>query len=217
MLAAVQALSTVEPRGWDSGVEMMLPRRNWAPVYAAVSAVATVVVVIGLYLVTGGSSEAAAEEVTQEPTQITYNSASLSEEPAPVVPAVPDPSAAAPVETDKARARQLARKGMRTLKSGRMLPAKKLFTQALQYQPNNRVALEGLGRYYFKRKMWAEAAAKFKAALRVEPRNPDVRILLGDAQFELKQFRKAHRNYQKAKRAGHSKADQRIAKVAPRL
>jgi serine/threonine protein kinase len=91
--------------------------------------------------------------------------------------------------------------------------ADELFRRVLEQRPRNLAALEGLSGLAFNRGDHAAAAGYLKRAVKISPRDAELRIRLGDAHFKLRQYPKARREFEKAAQLGHPSAARRLARV----
>jgi tetratricopeptide (TPR) repeat protein len=118
---------------------------------------------------------------------------------------------------DPAHARELADKGMTALNSGRRSEAQSLFEQAISYDNRNAKALMGLSTIYFDTGADQKAVLFAERAVQAAPGTASYRLSLGDAYYKVLRYRDALEQYEKAKDLGSNRADDRIAKVKPKV
>lgn len=120
-------------------------------------------------------------------------------------------------ERDPKKAQDLADQGLQALRSGRRSEASSLFNQAIAYDRRNAEALMGLADIYFDTGADRKAVVYAERAVSAAPGNQHYRIKLGDAYFKVLRYRDALAQYERAAKAGSSKAQSRIAKVREKL
>ena len=116
--------------------------------------------------------------------------------------------------TKKQRSANSAQEGKRALAQGRTSEAGDHFRKAIALNKRNHQAAWQLGRIEFNRGDYAQASIQFRKAVKVAPRKGGYRIWLGDAYFRANEYGKANKQYKKAKSLGHSRADDRLGRIA---
>jgi len=120
-------------------------------------------------------------------------------------------------ERDPDKAKQLAEEGQSALRSGRRSEASSLFNQALAHDHTNAMALMGLSDVYFDTGADQKAVVFAEKAVSASPANQNYRLKLGDAYFKVLRYKEALEQYERAKKLGSSKADERINRVKTKL
>jgi tetratricopeptide (TPR) repeat protein len=116
-------------------------------------------------------------------------------------------------ESHRARrsaARTLSREGRASLATGRDREADALFHRALELDPRDATALEGLARLQFDRGRNNEALRWVELAVKAAPRNAGLRLLSGDIHMRVLEYAAARRHYERAAKLGHGKAQGRL-------
>jgi tetratricopeptide (TPR) repeat protein len=119
-------------------------------------------------------------------------------------------------ERPSAAASKLVAKADAARKEVRLQDAEQLYHKALRLQEHRVDALAGLGRVYFEQGKYARSVTYFNLAVRRSGRDPGLRIALGDAYQKTLDYGLALEQYQKAKKLGAKKADERIARIEQR-
>jgi serine/threonine protein kinase len=158
-----------------------------------------------------------------EPTSDAEEVSDLEEEHADeAVPASTSPDQAAnrqsadneaPAAVDVVNVSELVREAKEAQARGDTKRAHELFEDVLANRPRNMAALEALSSLAFNRGDHRAAAGYLTRAVKVSPRNAELRIRLGDAHFKLEQYAKARTHFEKAAKLGHPSAARRLARV----
>jgi TolA-binding protein len=114
---------------------------------------------------------------------------------------------------DEAAIKDLLRQAKEAQAQGNAKQARALFEQVLRHRPRNMAALEALSNLAFTRGDHQGAIGYLSRAVKVAPRNADLRIRLGDAHFKLGQYAKARTHFEQAQKLGHPSAARRLARV----
>jgi tetratricopeptide (TPR) repeat protein len=85
-----------------------------------------------------------------------------------------------------------------------------LFEDVLRHRPRNLGALKGLSKLAFNRGDHKAAIGYLRRAVKVAPRDGDLRIRLGDAHYKLGQYTQARTHFTKAAENGHPSARRRL-------
>lgn len=114
---------------------------------------------------------------------------------------------------DPKAAEALAERGQQALKGGKRSSARRLFEEALSFDPNNTEALMGLSNLSFDAANYATAEKYARQAVQLAPRNADYNLRLGDAYLKLGQIPRARTHYQRAAKLGHPFAAARLERL----
>lgn len=174
----------------------------------AVSAVAAGLLVAVAHLWVAADANATAEIASERPVEVIHAAAVFHESDDDVV--VPDQRLATAPVVDNERARKLGTLGLRAIDEGRYGTAKRLLDKALAANPQSRLALAGLGRYYLAKGNHRRAVEYLEQAVKIEPRKADNRRFLADAYAGFGSPGKARRHYERAARDGDAVAKQRL-------
>ena len=105
------------------------------------------------------------------------------------------------------RSYRLAKSGMALEQKGYLIEAEKKFSKALKINPNEPLALIGIGYVYYKKEMYDEAIASYKKGLEGHPEiakeNPEAHYYLGLAYNKkdmTEEARKEFGKYRKLRR-----------------
>jgi hypothetical protein len=101
--------------------------------------------------------------------------------------------------------------------AGQKSAAEALYQQVLARQPRHKEALSALGELAFGKGDSAAAVKYFGRAVKVSPKDADLRIQLGDALFKLERYEKARTEFAKAAASGHPSAIRRLQIVDAKL
>jgi TolA-binding protein len=118
-----------------------------------------------------------------------------------------------PAAVDVVNVSELVREAKEAQARGDTKRAHELFENVLARRPRNMAALEALSSLAFNRGDLRAAAGYLTRAVKVSPRNAELRIRLGDAHFKLEQYAKARTHFEKAAKLGHPSAARRLARV----
>jgi Flp pilus assembly protein TadD len=89
-----------------------------------------------------------------------------------------------------------------------------LFEDVLRHRARNLTALKALGTIAFNRGDHRTAISYLRRAVKVAPRDGDLRIRLGDAHYKLRQYAQARTHFTKAVEVGHPSARRRLDLLA---
>jgi tRNA A-37 threonylcarbamoyl transferase component Bud32/tetratricopeptide (TPR) repeat protein len=117
---------------------------------------------------------------------------------------------------DPAASREASAAGHQARTRGDFATATTKFHRALQLDPRNRSALEGLAEVAFQQNEPTEAVGYLRKALRLAPRNQRLHLQLGDAYLAALDYPRALAAYRTAAELGSRKAADRIALVEAR-
>ena len=143
--------------------------------------------------------------------------------PEPIASAAASEAATAPADdaprrepVDPAASREAAAAGHKARKGGDFATATTKFHRALQLDPRNRSALEGLAEIAFQQNQPTEAVGYLRKALRLAPKSERLHLQLGDAYLAALNYPRALEAYRTAAKLGSRKAAERIALVEAR-
>jgi serine/threonine protein kinase len=125
-------------------------------------------------------------------------------------------AAAAPAapKRDRGKSAEIAKDGMKALRSAQLAHAEQLFHKSLGYDKRNATALAGLAEVAFEQGSYERAVKFGRKAVAASPKSGRFRIILGDAYFKTLSYPSAKREYQKAKELGHPRAKSRLDQLA---
>ncbi len=139
-----------------------------------------------------------------------------------VASAASDPSPASSEQAsrrepvDPKASREASAAGHKARARGDFATATTKFHRALQLDPRNRSALEGLAEIAFQQNQPTEAVGYLRKALRLAPNNQRLHLQLGDAYLAALNYPRALEAYRTAAKLGSKKAAERIALVEAR-
>lgn len=118
---------------------------------------------------------------------------------------------------DAGKAQSLVERAQQARRDGRTDRAVRLFHRAIEKQPGNLAALDGLASLYFDTADYSKASHYAKLAASRGSKRASRWLLLGDAYFKSLRYDDARGAYQRAQRLGAKGAAPRLAKLEDKL
>ena len=118
---------------------------------------------------------------------------------------------------DPSAARKLVAQATKAAAAGDRSRAEALYNQALEADPRNVDALDGLASIAFRKAHYAQSVKHREQAVKLGPRSPKRWVALGDAYFKTLRYSDARKAYQRALELGSSTAPGRLQKLDRKL
>jgi tetratricopeptide (TPR) repeat protein len=118
---------------------------------------------------------------------------------------------------DPTTARRLVSQAAAADEIGNRQQAEALYNRALEADPRNVDALDGLASIAFRRSRYAESAKRLERAVKLGPRKASRWRLLGDAYFKTLRYSDARKAYRRALDLGDPEAAGRLKKLESKL